>query len=86
MFVSRVLPDITFRNSTGNPTATFTIEARDFPGADFDQVNAKTVTRTATVPVQQYTDQLFMRLRGRSLALKVSSNQVNTQWRLGPLA
>jgi hypothetical protein len=83
MFVSRVLPDITFRNSTGNPTATFTIEARDFPGADFDQVNAKTVTRTATVPVQQYTDQLFVRLRGRSMALTVSSTGLNTEWRLG---
>jgi hypothetical protein len=83
MFMSRVLPDLTFRNSTGTPTATFTMSARDFPGADFDQTNSKTTVRTATSPVEQYTDQLFMRLRGRSLALKVSSNQVNTQWRLG---
>jgi hypothetical protein len=83
MFMTRILPDLTFRNSTGTPTATFTMSARDFPGADFDQTNSKTTVRTATSPVEQYTDQLFMRLRGRSLALKVSSNQVNTQWRLG---
>ena len=83
MFVSRVLPDLTFRNSTSTPQATFEVSARDFPGASFDQTNSGSAVRTATAPVEQFTEQLFFRLRGRSMALKVSSNTLGTQWRLG---
>ena len=84
MFLSRVLPDLTFRNSTATtPAATFTVSARDFPGANFTQTDVGTTERTATVPVEQFTDQLFFRLRGRSMALKVGANTLGTQWRLG---
>tara|TARA_R110000850_G_scaffold37650_1_gene99117 strand:- start:118 stop:1974 length:1857 start_codon:yes stop_codon:yes gene_type:complete len=83
MFVSRVLPDLTFRNSTSTPSATFEVSARDFPGANFDQTNSGAAVRSATAPVEQFTEQLFFRLRGRSMALKVSSNTLGTQWRLG---
>lgn len=84
MFVSRILPDLTFRNSTtSSPTATFSVSARNFPGANFDQTNSGAAVRTATVPVEQYTEQLFFRLRGRSMSLKVSAASVGTQWRLG---
>jgi len=83
MFVSRVLPDLTFRNSTATPLATFTVSARDFPGANFDQTDSGNAVRTSEAPVEQFTEQLFFRLRGRSMALKVSSNTVGTQWRLG---
>ncbi len=83
MFVSRVIPDISFRNSTSTPSATFTINARDYPGASFDQTDSGATVRTASSPVEQYTEQLFFRLRGRSISLKVASNTINTQWRLG---
>ena len=83
MFVSRILPDLTFRNSTATPVATFEVSARDFPGANFDQTNSGNAVRTSTAPVEQFTEQLFFRLRGRSMALKVSSNTLGTQWRLG---
>ena len=83
MFVSRILPDLTFRNSTATPVATFQVSARDFPGANFDQTNSGNAVRTSTAPVEQFTEQLFFRLRGRSMALKVSSNTLGTQWRLG---
>ena len=83
MFMSRVLPDLTFRNSTSTPQATFEVSARDFPGASFDQTNSGVAVRSATAPVEQFTEQLFFRLRGRSMALKVSSNTLGTQWRLG---
>ena len=83
MFVSRILPDLTFRNSTATPVATFQVSARDFPGANFDQTNSGNAVRTSTAPVEQFTEQLFFRLRGRSMALKVSSDTLGTQWRLG---
>jgi len=83
MFVSRVIPDVSFRNSPDTPSVSFTVSTKDFPGAAFDQINSGGVARSTTVPVQQYTEQLFFRLRGRSMSLRVESNDVNTQWRLG---
>jgi len=84
MFASRVIPDITFRNSTGaTPTATMTVKARNFPGANFIETYGNGVVRTATVPVEQYTNQVFIRLRGRSMSVRVESAQTNTAWRLG---
>lgn len=84
MFLSRLLPDLTFRNSTAaSPLATFTVSARDFPGDNFGQTNSGGAVRSATVPVEQFTEQLFFRLRGRSMSLKIESDNVGTQWRLG---
>ena len=84
MFATRVIPDLTFRNSTAaNPSATFTIKARNFPGDNFISSDANAVTKTASVPVEQFTDQVFIRMRGRSMSIRVESNQTNTSWRLG---
>ena len=83
MFISRIIPDITFRNSTTDPLATFTLKARNYPGGSYFGTSNNEVVRTATVPVQQFTEQSFIRVRGRSVALRVESNQVNTAWRLG---
>jgi hypothetical protein len=84
MFATRVIPDLTFRNSTSlSPTATFTIKARNFPGDNFISSDANAVTKTASIPVEQFTDQVFIRLRGRSMSIRVESNQTNTAWRLG---
>ena len=83
-FIRRIVPDINFTGSeqTG-VTATFTMEARTFPGTTFCASDSGTVTRTATSPVDQFTDQLHIRLRGRAYTLKVSSDQLGVQWQLG---
>jgi hypothetical protein len=84
MFATRIIPDLTFRNSTNEaPTATLTLKARNFPGDDFISSEANSVIKTASVPVEQFTDQVFIRMRGRSMSLRVESNQTNTSWRLG---
>ena len=83
MFASRLLPDITFRNSTGTPLATFTLKAKNFPGGALFGDDATTTVRAATVPVEQFTTQTFVRIRGRAMALRVESDQTNTAWRLG---
>lgn len=83
MFASRIIPDITFRNSTTDPTATFTIKARNYPGGSYFNTSNNSVVSTATVPVQLFTEQAFIRVRGRSVALRVESDQVDTAWRLG---
>ncbi len=84
MFATRLIPDVTFRNSTaGAPALTMSLMARNFPGDAYGSSNSNAITKTASVPVEQFTDQVFIRLRGRSLSLRVESNQTNTAWRLG---
>ena len=83
-FVRRLIPDITFRNSTAEtPTANFTVKARNFPGGAYLQNNSKNVEKTASVPVEQFTQDAHIRLRGRSIAIKVDSSTTGTGWRLG---
>lgn len=84
MFATRVIPDLTFRNSTNDaPTATLTIKARNFPGGAYFASDSDPVTKSSTLPVEQFTNELYVRLRGRSMSLRIESNQTNTAWRLG---
>jgi hypothetical protein len=84
MFATRVIPDITFRNSTDSaPIVTMTLKARNFPGGAYFGTDSDPVAKTATLPVEQFTNQLFVRIRGRSLSLRVESDQTGTAWRLG---
>jgi hypothetical protein len=84
MFATRVIPDLTFRNSTNvAPTATLTLKARNFPGGAYFATDSDPVVKTASHPVEQFTNQLFTRLRGRSISLRIESNQPGTAWRLG---
>lgn len=84
MFATRLIPDLTFRNSTNSsPTATLTLKARNFPGGAYFAAEDQAVTKTASFPVEQFTNQLFLRMRARSMSLRIESNQTNTAWRLG---
>tara|TARA_B100001057_G_scaffold127157_1_gene126120 strand:+ start:2466 stop:5840 length:3375 start_codon:yes stop_codon:yes gene_type:complete len=84
-YVSRVIPDLTFDGSVAlsSPQATFTIKGRNYPGADFDQSSAVPAIRTASVPVEKFTNQLDVRVRGRSFALRVESDAIGSKWKLG---
>ena len=83
-FIRRIIPDVTFENSTAaSPNVVFTTKVRDFPGGNYNSEDAATVTRSATTPVEQFTNQVHLRLRGRSFALRVASSNTETQWRLG---
>jgi hypothetical protein len=79
----RVIPDLTFRTSDGSPLVTFTLKTQDFPGSGFFQEESNNVVRTATLPIERFTTQQYVRLRGRAMAFRVESNQYNTAWRLG---
>jgi len=81
----RVIPDLTFTGSvTGSsPNATFTVKARDFPGADFLQTSDGTASRTATSPVEQFTDKLDYRIRGRSFAIRLASSALGCKFKMG---
>ena len=97
MLIRRVIPDINFRgSSTTNevtgaaiiPEADITVGVRNFPGAASSIINAEGVTTdativTATATVDQYTNQVFIRARGRQMNFRIASDTVGTQWQLG---
>jgi len=84
VFINSMIPDVTFDSSVSNsPSLNFTLETRNYPGGPYLQTDTEAVTQSATSPVEQFTNQVFMRLRGRSFALKVESNTTDIQWRLG---
>lgn len=84
-YISRVIPDITFDGSasTSSPQATFTVKSRNFPGASFDSTASGDAVRTASAPVELYTNQLNLRSRGRSFALRIESDVLGAKWKLG---
>ena len=84
LFLKQVIPDITFNGSTAtNPEVSFTMKARNNPGANFNQTTQATATREAPSTVEQYTEKLNYRLRGRSFALRIDSTSLGTKYKLG---
>jgi len=84
VLLSKLIPDVTFEGSSSpSPNVDFTLETRRFPGTDYAQTVSSNVIRTSTVPVEQFTDQVRLRLRGRSFALKIESDNTGVEWRLG---
>jgi hypothetical protein len=97
MLTKRVIPDVDFTASqTTNPVTGATlvpavdmsVAVTKFPGAETQttDVAGATLTRgvtTATGTIDQYTNQVFIRARGRQMNFKISSNTVGTQWQLG---
>jgi len=84
LFLKQVIPDITFNGSTSlNPDVSFTMKARNNPGANFNESTSSTTTRSATSPVEQFTEKLNYRLRGRSFSLRIDSTSLGTKYKLG---
>ena len=88
--VTRIIPDVTFDGSTvNNPSLDFTVRPRQFPGTAYGTADSPTVTSTQnyqnqrTYNVQEFTQQVFVRVRGRQMALKVISNDLGVAWQLG---
>lgn len=92
-FVWQIIPDITFDGSLGveRPQATFTVRPRRNPGSNYDTSDTPTVRSAGdnnyltqnNYNVQQFTQTLNARLRGRQMAFRVSSDSLGTQWQLG---
>lgn len=89
-FVWRVLPDVTFRGSSANnPSATLTLLPLQNSGSGYNSPASVAgsdngvVTRTATVPIEQFTGQVNIRVRGRQMSIKMSSDGIGVQWQMG---
>ena len=90
MLIRRVIPDVNFTGSSdgATPQAEITVGVRNFPGAASADTNASGVTTmrdiiTSSATIDQYTNQVFIRARGRQMNFKIASYDVGTQWQLG---
>lgn len=83
-FISRVIPDLNFRETNVNDTTVnFIFNAKNAPGQTAQTTNTDTITKTSNTPVDQYTSQYQTRIRGRSFTFKVESTDADVLWRLG---
>jgi len=95
-FVWRMLPDLTFRGSTDGTTPALTMQLlplqnsgsgynspKSVGGTSSDADQAVTATQTYPIDLDTYTGQIYIRVRGRQMAIRITSNQLGTQWQLG---
>jgi hypothetical protein len=88
-FIWRVLPDLTFEDSTNTPTGsvpsvTMTLYGLANSGSGVTSTAAQPVAKSSTyVITEEFTGQIYTRLRGRQMIFKIGSNQINTAWQLG---
>jgi hypothetical protein len=89
-FVWRMIPDLTFNGSFANtPSATMSLLPRVNPGSNYSTTNSPSVTSTQnytsqrSYEVQQFTQLIYTRVRGRQMSFKVQSTGLGVQWQLG---
>jgi hypothetical protein len=89
-FIWRVLPDITFDGSTTeSPSAVMTLLPMQNSGSGYNSPasvggsNNGTITRSAVLPIEKFTEQLNTRVRGRQMTMKIESTGAGVTWQLG---
>jgi len=89
-FIWRMLPDLTFRGSTtSSPVATMSLYGLKNSGSGYNVPgsvggsDSANITGTAMIPVEEFTGQVYTRVRGRQMAMKIESNQLDMTWQMG---
>jgi len=89
-FVWRMLPDVTFRGSSAeNPSIVMSLLPLKNAGSGYTTpasvgfTNTASVTRTVDLPVEQFTGQVYTRIRARQMAMRISSTALGVAWQLG---
>ena len=98
MFIRRVIPDLTFRGSTAtNPKGYLTLQpfknsgsgetdpASVASGTGATGTSIASITRTATYPIEEFTGQVYMRVRARQMSIRFSSEDIGVTWQLGSM-
>jgi hypothetical protein len=89
-FAWRIIPDVNFDGSNvANPSVNFTVRPRQNPGNNYGStdnpavVSANNYAGQRTYNVQQFTDIVYIRIRGRQMAFRIESSDLGVQWQLG---
>lgn len=85
MLTRRIIPDLNFTGSVvSGPSVTLTMFPKRFSGSAVSSSSSNTQTVSASVStVDQYTEQVFLRSRGRQMAFEIRSTGLGVQWQLG---
>jgi hypothetical protein len=81
MLTRRIIPDVKFEGSTAaNPEVDITLVPRRFPGSTpQSEPNLRIIETSADI----YTNEVYIRARGRSMSFKISSDELGVNWQLG---
>lgn len=85
-FVWRILPDLTFEGSTDgtNPEATMTLYPMYNSGSGTNNPRSNGVQSiNLSANPSTFTGEVYTRVRGRQLIIKMESNKIGTAWQLG---
>ena len=84
MFIRRMIPDVDFKNSTANlPETNITIDVKNAPDGTYSSSQTDVFVKTQAASVNDRTEQLYFRLRGRQMRFKIASDELGVDWRLG---
>jgi hypothetical protein len=86
VFIDRILPDLTFSGSTDgtSPVTTMTMYALTDSGSGATQTSNNNVLYTSEYNItEEFTGQVYTRIRGRQMIFKMGANKIGTTWQLG---
>ena len=84
MLLRRMIPDVDFKSSTATiPQVDITLDVKNAPDGTYTRSQTDAFVKTQSVPVDDRTEQLYFRLRGRQMRFKLESDELGVDWRLG---
>jgi hypothetical protein len=89
--VRKIIPDMNFVGSDNNvtPSASMSIDTKNFPGSSATTTStspsgsALNTTAVNQSTIDEFTEQIHVRARGRQLTLKIDSTTAGVAWQLG---
>ena len=75
MFINRLIPDVYFYGTSGDPNLTYSIKTRDYP--------LGTLSVATTASVSSTTGVSYIRARARQMRIRIESTDTDNLWRLG---
>ena len=84
MLLSRMIPDVDFKASTAIlPDVNITLDVKNSPDGTYNRSQTDAFVKTQAASVDDRTEQLYFRLRGRQMRFKIASDELGVDWRLG---
>ena len=84
MFIRKMIPDVDFKNSTAIiPETNITLDVKNAPDGTYSSSQTDAFVKTQAATVDNRTEQLYFRLRGRQMRFKIGSDELEVTWRLG---
>jgi hypothetical protein len=88
--VWRILPDVNFTGSNVNqPSVVMTLKPRQNSGSAYGTADMPVTTSSDNYTlgpqytIQEFTGQVYTRLRGRQMAIRISSDGLGVAWQMG---